>query len=547
MFKNSIIYFLLSFFIFISCNKNNEKNTDNSEKFVNQNKIELISLDRSIDLSISTRAACSINDDNFLISRLDSNNSKVIQEIFNNAKFKTFCLNYLTNELHNSIQDNKKYIKTIEMKFYDKNKPDYDIVIVGAGVHSSIFSLNYKLKYPNAKILVVDSANSISEHFKSTDYLINSPENRPMAPSSTNILPNSPIQLADFGNKTDTFFIANNLWKTIVLNSFASGSDILLNTAITDYSYNHKNKIFTVKLDNNATIFTNKIIVSNGLGTPKFEHFSDENFKNSQINLASKCFNSDCLPSVMTFDDLIKFNEHWKSKGSNVYNVLKNKKEIAVVGAGDAANVLIEFLYDAAPPEAYSHVSSNNLYQKINNLYWYAQKHSTSVSFLSDDNIKPRYKTFRSVFYKDLFDNKIKYKMNPYNSHLTKISFDNIKNKVLLTDDSFNTLEFDQVILTSGYTNSVSGIISPILKKQIDEKDLKNNFIDVLNSKNRAIARKLKLENGQPIELYVIGTAAGASPSWHLANDDDLKESVTKNSASINVLAPKSAEFASSL
>lgn len=361
-------------------------------------------------------------------------------------------------------------------------------------------------------------------------------------------MPNSPVQLADFGNKTDVFFIANKLWQTIVLNSFASGSDILLNTAITDYSYNQDNKLFSVKLDNNATVFTKKIIVSNGLGTPKFENFSDENFKNSQIKLAKECYDSytQCIPAVVTFDDLIKYNEHWKSKGNNIYNVLKTKKEIAVVGAGDAANVLIEFLYDAAPTEAYT-FSITNLYQKISNLYWYAQKHSTSADFLNDANVKPRYKTFKAAFYKDLFDNKTKYKMNPYNYHVTNISYDYTKNKVLLTDDNSNTLEFDQVILTSGYYNSVSGIISPILKQQIAEKDLKNHFNDVLNSKNRSIARKLKLENGQAIELYVIGTAAGTTPSWQLANADDLNESITKNSASINVLAPKTAEFASSL
>lgn len=406
------------------------------------------------------------------------------------------------------------------------------------------------MKYPNAKILVIDSANAISEHFKSTDYLINSPENRPTAPSSANILPNSPVQLADFGNNTDSFFIANKLWQTIVINSFASGSDILLNTAITEYSYNQDNKLFSVKLDNNATIFTKKIIVSNGLGTPKFENFSDENFKNSQIKLAKDCYNtySRCLPAVITFDDLIRFNENWKSHYyNNVYSILKTRKDIAVVGAGDAANVLIEFLYNAAPDKAYEYESFKDFYQSINSLYWYAQKHSTSATFLNDANIKPRYKTFRSAFYKNLFDDKIKYKMNPYNYHVTNISYDYAKNKVLLTDDNSNTLEFDQVILTSGYSNSVSAIISPILKQQIDEKDLKNHFNDVLNSKNRSIARKLKLENGQTIELYVIGTAAGTTPSWQLANTDDLNESITKNSASINVLAPKTAEFASSL
>ena len=36
------------------------------------------------------------------------------------------------------------------------------------------FSLNYKLKHPNAKILMIDGAKNIAEHFKSTDYLINS-------------------------------------------------------------------------------------------------------------------------------------------------------------------------------------------------------------------------------------------------------------------------------------------------------------------------------------------------------------------------------------
>lgn len=540
----NIIYMLIIFSIFTSCEKNNNSKNHESSSTNNTSSFEITN--SNINLSLATLSFCNL-DDNYVLKRLDSDNINKIKTIFNNTLLKKSCIRKLTTDLHETFIENKKNIIFNPPKNI-KTTSDYDIIIIGAGVHASIFSLNYKLKHPNAKILMIDGAKNIAEHFKSTDYLINSPENRPTAPKSTNVLPNSPLALADLGNPTDTFFLAHLLWQTIVLNSFAANSDILLDTQISQFEYNQTTKLFKVKIDTNAEIYANKLIIANGLGTPKFENFVDKNFREEQIQLAKNCLDKICLPQVITFDDLIKYNENWKNKyNDNVYNKLKTKQKIAVVGAGDAANVLIEFLYDAAPDKAYEDVNNQNLYQSISNLYWFAQKNKTSTAFLNDPNIKARYKVFKSAFYQDIFDNQATYHLNPENSHITAIDFNNATKKVILTDSNNVKYDVDQVILTSGYSNSVNYIISPILKKNIKETEVKDHFNDILNTNGRAIARKLKLDNGQTIELYVIGTAAGTTPAWSLANTADLNESITKNAASINVLAPKTAAFAESL
>jgi hypothetical protein len=138
-------------------------------------------------------------------------------------------------------------------------------------------------------------------------------------------------------------------------------------------------------------------------------------------------------------------------------------------------------------------------------------------------------------------------KLSPISNHINKIEYDKKTNIVSLTDEKNTEYKANYIILTSGYSLNINQIISPVLNKNIAEDELKDYFSNVLNKKGRNIARKLKDNKGNTIELYVIGTAAGVTPSWSLANKDDLEESKTKNSASINVLGPKTAEFAESL
>ncbi len=546
--KIALIISILSCIFIISCKKTNSnklsENNKLNHKYSNRKQINFTKK----DLKISDATANLCNRREIIFKANSTEKSKIVHSIINSIssmKEKEECSENLAEEIHKNILNNKNNISIKDVSNSDI-KADYNIFIIGSGVHSSIFSRNYKIKHPNAKILTIDSSKSISEHFNSTDYLINSPEGE-TNDSSTNILKNSPIILSDLGESTDKFYIAQKLWQVIVYNSFVSNTDILLDTKIDKIEYLSDKNLFKVLLNNNATFYSEKVIISNGLGTPKFENISSEELKNEQLKIAETCTNESCLPNIITFDDLIKINQIWKKNGKNVYNTLANpNNNLAVIGAGDAANVIVEFLYDQAPSLAYNNVNSS-IKNNISKIYWFAQKHTTGVSFINDSNIKPRYKVFKKDFYIDLFNNQILNKLSPISNHINKIEYDKKTNIVSLTDEKNTEYKANYIILTSGYSLNINQIISPVLNKNIAEDELKDYFSNVLNKKGRNIARKLKDNKGNTIELYVIGTAAGVTPSWSLANKDDLEESKTKNSASINVLGPKTAEFAESL
>lgn len=504
-------------------------------------------------LSNKTQSVCDIHLPEFNIHEM-SLNSPFIELIVTNSTLinKEACAKSLAHDLHNYMVNQKNQIR----RYYSDSKnpnSNYDIIMIGAGIHSSIFNLNYRKKNPHAKIISIDSSKVLAEQFLSSDFLINSPEingtntidpitGLPAATKSSNIFPNAPVQLADLGTASDKFYVSEKLWQVFIFNQFISNSDILLDSNVSKIQYDKDTKVFKVYLENIGFVTAKKVIISNGLGTPKFENFKDPNFRDEQIQLAKECADKNCLPQVMTFDDALRINHIWKKNGKNILNKFIHANDIAVIGSGDAANVFVEFLYKKAPNSAYQNLNTGYTIPNSNQVHWFAQKNQTGNEYITDPNVKARYKDFRRQFYLDIFD-QTQYNLKPNKNHATSFEYDKTTKLVKIVDSSGSMTQAKYVIFSTGYTNSVGELISPILGKNIAPTELKNNF-DNIEENNTAIARKLKISNTENIELYVIGTAAGTSPEWSLANKNDLDNSMTKNSASINVLAPKTAKFA---
>lgn len=115
MIKNSIIFFVISVIICVSCNRNSSNNKTNYE---NNSKLQLISPDRVYKLDLNSKLNCSISfsDDSFLISRFDPNITKFIHNILAKAYNKESCLKSLAYDFHSFIKDNKSFIKLLKIK-----------------------------------------------------------------------------------------------------------------------------------------------------------------------------------------------------------------------------------------------------------------------------------------------------------------------------------------------------------------------------------------------------------------------------------------------
>ncbi len=261
--------------------------------------------------------------------------SKVIKSFL---KKEEQIVNPLTTSLAEQIREyifdqnkRKKYVDTALNYLKSKLVADisaYDILLVGAGIHAATYIYTVRKNNPNLKVLIVEKSSTICSTFsKLGDSLVlNSPTYTKVGLNS-NIVQGHFIQTSDFDELVEKPFpTAKHLYELATMILFHADADILFNTEVTSIKKTNNNYTLSVS---NKTITTGCLIISNGMGGPK---------NNSYLK--------DKISSHIIFgDDFISESYNNKAYIESIRN-----KRVAIVGAGDTANCVMEYLLPLVYP-----------------------------------------------------------------------------------------------------------------------------------------------------------------------------------------------------
>lgn len=431
--------------------------------------------------------------------------------------------------------------KTIER---NNNYGQYDLVIVGAGVHG-IIAVHEALKQnPELKVLLVDEGDTAGATFRygKDVYSINS-SNRPSGedtrplPGEGNIneLPGLPIQVSDL--TAVKYPSANDLGVSLVSGLYAAireypNVEVLFNTKAktfldkpSDSSMTESLVVRSYSAMQDFRIDAQKVIVATGLGDPILPPKIVESLKTKP---ALKESIKGKPPRVLTFEDMLRL----MSESNDPMSFFADKK-IAVAGKGDSANVFIEFLLGYAPRAGYARSSAQT--GKPGKIVWIGQDKKTCDEFIS--NARSRY-AWISTGFKSSSSN-FEPIIESYEKKLADVE-ERGTNKIDAELDGGQKISgLDYIVVATGFNKNVRGLFQSVSsgsRASTDSAFFDSDF-DLLEQrtsvsiKPTSVGRKLKSR-----EIYVLGTAADLFAN---ENQNKAPAGIVQNFVGIFINAPR--------
>jgi len=413
-------------------------------------------------------------------------------------------------------------------------RTEYDVVIVGAGIHGTIALQSLLRQKPNLKILVIEESDTAAATFRypNNTFRINSSnrasgEDALPLPGRGNIneLPQLPIQVSDL--TAVKYPTAGDLGSAVVAGLYAasisSKVDVLFTSNVTKIAENAFTQARPAKFDISGkfktnspfTVSTRSLILASGLGTPRVPDSVLESITPEMLRTRNALTSP---PKVMTFESIMRI----LGQSSNPRELLSGKK-VAVVGTGDSANVLIEFFLGYAAEAGYG--VSNAQIAPPAKILWVGQSRETCEDFIAD--ARSRYAQIGTGFRSSDPNGDPLIDATP-NKLVSLKQRDRDGRLVLSLEDSSAKLDADYVILATGFEGQlyklfdrqydVSGI--SIGERPYNDKDLINNFFSTVTgrtettgNRNTDIAKEaFTYIGGKETEgsgIYVLGPAAG--------------------------------------
>ncbi|MEM7589186.1 MAG: hypothetical protein AAF320_03370 [Myxococcota bacterium] len=465
------------------------------------------------------------------------------------------CAQALAKDMHQVLIEESPHIKKTQ-----------DVLVIGAGAHAAVFlrvfdqAGEYKRK---ARVLTIESKSVLAEHFFSSDYLLNSPVpltslsaapvplgacvKRKFTPVLTvepkSVLHEDATASESLGStikeKLTLFPLAQDTWAQIVMSHFLSPSSFAMGKQVQRI---HRVKDgYEVEIEGMQSVTAKTVVVATGLGGANtlLASAAQQDWLQQQQQAALHCESPACLPRVMAFDDFLRLNRRFKAGGHNILNDFHHKR-VALIGAGDASNVVVEFLYGAAPRSAYEHTHPTKHPEQ---LIWFGQQYTTYPQFF--EYAKPRY---RIAFFENLIQHKRVYNGS---DEAMDVDFVATPNKVVqvaqegqggvqLTDSEGTVHTVDFAIVATGYTNQLLQVLDGVMDKE--SKGASPPFQALAGPTGSPMAYQL-INRGRQESIYLIGTAA-LSLELGFVTKTDLDTSATQNAASFNILNPKTVAFA---
>ncbi|MEL6195437.1 MAG: FAD-dependent oxidoreductase [Myxococcota bacterium] len=205
---------------------------------------------------------------------------------------------------------------------------DYDVVLVGAGIHAASFVYTVKKSHPSLSVLIVEKSSAIcSTFFGLGDSLVlNSPTFSKVGLNS-NIVPGHFVQLSDFDELAERPFpTAKHFYELATMVLFHADAEIAFDFAVDDVSPDHgRYRVSSA----DSTVRAKSVVIANGMGEPNAASFVRDGSSDR----------------IVDGDDFIAAQHH----DHDFLERIRNKR-VAVVGAGDTANCVMECLLPLVYP-----------------------------------------------------------------------------------------------------------------------------------------------------------------------------------------------------
>jgi len=230
-----------------------------------------------------------------------------------------------------NAEDRKKYVSAATSYLKTKRprlSTAYDVIIVGAGIHAATFLYTLRKEHPDLRVLIVEKSHAICDTFArlGDSLVLNSPTFSKVG-LNANIVEGHFIQVSDFDELIEKPFpTAKHLHELATMILFHADADIAfgfevesVGTVGDSYAVSSEGEVITAR----------SVVISTGMGEPSQASFSRD--QPSDKIISGDNFIASCYADTAFMDAL---------KGKNV----------AVVGAGDTANCVMEYLLPLGYP-----------------------------------------------------------------------------------------------------------------------------------------------------------------------------------------------------
>lgn len=393
-----------------------------------------------------------------------------------------------------------------------------DVLVVGAGIHSAIFNHCLGKARPDVKLVCVESSAGVAKTFWAAGQMfrLNSPE---LETLSSNILPQAPVQLKQLTG--DRFAHAEMIGDVALFAQVASPATFLLRSKVK--AIDMEGDLVKTTLDSGITFHSKAVVVATGLGTPRWPTQDAVSLEILKTESDRQFPLGGDVPDVQYFDSALHRAKADLTGSFKPLDAYRDKK-VCVVGAGDGANVWVEFMLGKAPAPAYGGDADSRISGK---LLWIGQK-ATDLESFRGSNKKRYHESFVSIYAEERLENV------PARLESIRAAGEGAPGKYALTCSDGKTYHADKVILATGYQNRAAELVQS-LGADVSFEPITGPTPEwgMTNIARQATA------GGKAHPIYLAG--AGAAP---LATDAELAKSFTMNSVSINVLASRTESLA---
>ena len=425
----------------------------------------------------------------------------------------------LVAEVNKRVHDQSDATRaTLKARQAQGFKTIVDVVVVGGGIHSAIFNSTMSHAFPEARVLTLEGSDTLIKTFTGAGpvFRINSPE---LGTATANLIAEAPLQLAQISPAK--FANAELLGQVALFALFHSTTNFLLSAKVAAITPDGDRYI--VKLEEGLTVYARHVVVATGLGIPSLKSDDQETMRIVRAEASRTVDLGKEVPDIQFFDDAIAKAKLSLDMGLAPLDSYAGKR-VAVVGAGDAGNVWVEFLLGHAPPEVYARAKVQT---GPAHSIWLGQKAKTIDEWKAAN--KPRYYETLQGMYQDP-------RIEMTGARLESIRYaageDAKKGKFVITangDNGAETIYADKIVMSTGYQN-----VAPKLVEQCGAMLKPMNGTVKGIDKPTPLCKQCADSDGKGHPVYIVGPAA-----MPLAPDDELKLTITKNPASINVLGPR--------
>jgi len=385
-----------------------------------------------------------------------------------------------------------------------------ELLIIGGGLHAAIFASTY-YRLTGVKPLVIeerDRTGGIFDLAERETFFLNSRNRRegnalvPGTEGPLNTIVNGYLQPSmmsglEYQTNVDMAFpIRVNL---------ALCADVITGMPVTSLDLPIADGDLIVNLGEAAPVEADNVIIATGVGEPKTEGMTADR-------------------RVITFNEFLQRfgfrDDPFPLQGLN---------RVAVVGAKDSGNVVVEYLLGQGPTTA-SSVAALDYVERID---WYDQKALTKEAF--EDANRSRYKGI-GRYMPRVGQDDYYYRVQPIPGKVIQTFTEDggVRVRTQLESGEFKNSElvYDLVVFCIGFNDQANQLLGP-------PEDFEDAFEDVFNSDLKLVVAK-KLEG---VNLYKVGPCADLQVTDQERIDTPVLGQIPENSAAVFRYADSTAKL----